>query len=358
MQKTSQLINIVKYIYFISGLNPFKLYNSLVEFFIYYSKRKFSPEEILLYNMLSKHNNGKYKQNIYSNEEYLAVQKKLNPKSSIQMTESKTHFYKLCQEKNIPTPKTFFHIEKISLSSTIEQVKRNIKAQLNTLPDGDFIVKPSLGTHGKGIFFFSKRASSFKMINEETLALDAFTQYLSTLCHSDEYLIQARMTNHKNISAFAPSEALQTLRINSLIVDEDCSILFCEFKQAGQGQLVDNFCMGQNNSTSWIVDLKTGQLIRGYQVNENGYGYKELDINTISQARNIYLPLWPETVELVRDAAKKFLPLKTVGWDVAITDEGPLIIEGNCFFDSASAIRDYDKRDIYQQLKKQVQAHV
>jgi len=308
--------------------------------------------------MLSNQNTCKYKQNIYSNEEYLSVQKKLNPESSVPMTESKTYFYKLCQEKNIPTPKTFFHIEKINVFSPIEQVKRNIKAQLNTLPDGDFIVKPSLGTHGKGIFFFSKKTSSFKMINEEALALDTFTQYLSTLCHSDEYLIQARMTNHKNITAFAPSEALQTLRINSLIVDEDCSILFCEFKQAGQGQLVDNFSMGQNNSTSWIVDLKTGQLIRGYQINKSGYGYKELSINTLSPPNNIHLPFWSETIELIRDVSKKFLPLRTVGWDVAITDEGPLIIEGNCFFDSASAIRDYDQKDIYQQLKKQVQAHV
>jgi len=354
MRRTTQLIEIVKYIYFISGLNPVKLYNSFAEFFIYYNKRMFSPEEILLYNMLSKHNICRYKKNIYSNEEYLSLQKKLNPASFVQMTESKTYFYKLCEQKGIPTPKIFFYINKESSSNTRKQIVTDVKYQLNSLSDGNFIVKPSSGTHGKGIFFFSKKAEEFQIIGAKTFTLDSFTYHLGALCYLHDYIIQERITNHTDILSFAPSDALQTLRVNSLIIDGECSIIFCLFKQAGYGQLVDNFNMGQNKSTLWVVDSKTGQLVQGYQINENGYGHKEV----LNFKKNICLPFWSETLELVRSASKQFLPLRTVGWDVAITNKGPIIIEGNCFFDPASSIEGYDQENIYQQLKKQVPSHV
>lgn len=354
MKKITQLIQIVKYIYFLSGPNPLKIYNNLTRFLLYYNKRKFSPEEILLYNMLSEESTCKYKENIYSNEEYLTLQKQLNPASFVQMTESKKYFYDLCEDKGIPTPKTLFHIKKVSLSNPKEQIESSIKNYLNSSPDGEFIVKPSSGTQGNGIFFYSKRANEFKITSGPALDLRNFTNHLSSLCSADDYLIQERVVNHVDIDSFAPSDALQTLRIYSLIIDEDCFILFCLFKQAGHGQLVDNFNKGQNKSTLWVVDSRTGQLVQGYQINENGYGYK----GALSFKENICLPFWPESIELVKSASKKFLPLRTVGWDVAITDKGPIIIEGNCFFDPASSIENYDRENIYQQLKKQVDTHV
>jgi hypothetical protein len=304
--------------------------------------------------MLSKENTCKYKANIYSNEEYLTLQKQLNPASFVQMTESKKYFYDLCEEKGIPTPKTLFHIKKVSLSNPKEQIESSIKNYLNSSLDGEFIVKPSSGTQGNGIFFYSKRANVFKIINEGALDLHAFTNHLSSLCSTDDYLIQERIANHVDIDSFAPSDALQTLRIYSLIIDEECFILFCLFKQAGHGQLVDNFNKGQNKSILWVVDSETGQLVQGYQINKNGYGHRE----ALSSKGNICLPFWSESIELIKNVSKEFLPLRTVGWDVAITNRGPIIIEGNCFFDPASSIEDFDRENIYQQLKKQVDRHV
>lgn len=39
--------------------------------------------------------------------------------------------------------------------------------------------------------------------------------------------------------------------------------------------------------------------------------------------------LWEEAFALVRGAAPHFLPLRTLGWDIAITPDGPMIIEAN-----------------------------
>ncbi len=40
-----------------------------------------------------------------------------------------------------------------------------------------------------------------------------------------------------------------------------------------------------------------------------------------------------EVQDLVRRAALAFAPLRTIGWDVAISDAGPSLIEGNVLWD-------------------------
>ena len=41
------------------------------------------------------------------------------------------------------------------------------------------------------------------------------------------------------------------------------------------------------------------------------------------------LPYWKETIELVKLAHRQFYTMQTIGWDIVITDDGPLILEGN-----------------------------
>jgi len=43
------------------------------------------------------------------------------------------------------------------------------------------------------------------------------------------------------------------------------------------------------------------------------------------------VPLFKEAVELVKKAAKIAPEVGYVGWDVAISVDGPVIVEGNCY---------------------------
>jgi hypothetical protein len=44
------------------------------------------------------------------------------------------------------------------------------------------------------------------------------------------------------------------------------------------------------------------------------------------------LPLWKEVLSLSEEAAYKFLPLRTVGWDLAITEKDVKLIEANAYY--------------------------
>jgi hypothetical protein len=39
---------------------------------------------------------------------------------------------------------------------------------------------------------------------------------------------------------------------------------------------------------------------------------------------------------LAERAARTFFPLRTVGWDIALTTDGPALIEGNPFWDPSN----------------------
>jgi hypothetical protein len=45
------------------------------------------------------------------------------------------------------------------------------------------------------------------------------------------------------------------------------------------------------------------------------------------------VPFIEDVRDLVTRAALAFTPLRTIGWDVAITDAGPSLIEGNVTWD-------------------------
>jgi hypothetical protein len=54
------------------------------------------------------------------------------------------------------------------------------------------------------------------------------------------------------------------------------------------------------------------------------------------------LPCWPETVAMVTKAANLFPDRTMIGFDVAITDRGPVIIEGNVQQSSEMVQRTHD----------------
>ncbi|SLN52463.1 hypothetical protein ROA7450_02634 [Roseovarius albus] len=45
------------------------------------------------------------------------------------------------------------------------------------------------------------------------------------------------------------------------------------------------------------------------------------------------MPFWTETVAMCLQAAKSFPNVRSIAWDVAVTEEGPLIVEGNTQWD-------------------------
>jgi hypothetical protein len=141
------------------------------------------------------------------------------------------------------------------------------------------------------------------------------------------YLIQECLKNHPELAPFG--SGLTSLRITSC-KDEagGFEVTNAVLKMSlAAGSSVDNFHQG---GAVCRVDVKSGEVgpawdnwIRRPCVLHHVHPV------TGAAIAGTRLPCWPETVAMVAKAASLFPDRIMIGFDVAITDRGPVIIEGN-----------------------------
>src|SRR5699024_10334690 len=75
------------------------------------------------------------------------------------------------------------------------------------------------------------------------------------------------------------------------------------------------------------VDVKTGAL-DSIAINNSRVQYERHPI-TNQAIKGFQIPFWDDVIEICKKAALEVPEVMCVGWDVAITNEGPVMIEGN-----------------------------
>ncbi|MET1028099.1 MAG: sugar-transfer associated ATP-grasp domain-containing protein [Dongiaceae bacterium] len=92
--------------------------------------------------------------------------------------------------------------------------------------------------------------------------------------------------------------------------------------------VVDNFHAG---GIAAAVDLKTGRLGSATDLgNDQAFGWVDAHPANGAPIQGRILPHWQDALALVRAAhGRAFSDRAMLGWDIAITDKGPMIVEGN-----------------------------
>lgn len=174
-----------------------------------------------------------------------------------------------------------------------------------------FVYKPLKAQEGIGIKSYT--LSNYKSV--EAL-YDALPKGVDALL--DEWIIQA-----PEMSKFY-EEGVNCIRVytflhNNIFRFVDAKVSF------GVGSDIVNATL--DSSIFGIVDVNTG-IITSDLANYNLDVFKEHPI-THFKAKGTQLPRWNEVLELARKAAYVVPQVAYVGWDIAITDKGPVLIEGN-----------------------------
>lgn len=298
---------------------------------------EFSPSEVFLLGlldpMITRHGQIGY----ISKQKLLGLQTKVNPADAFHLTEEKLDFYRRCEECRLPTPEILavYQTEPKRLPGfrAIESAD-DWKAFLAGHARLDFVIKPSSGVHGQGFRVLHWDGSSLYE-NERRLELDSF---LGELKKSEymTWLIQELLSSHEKIFELTGSPKLQTLRVVTLRGDsDDIRILIAYFRIIVGASVIDNFNFGESGNLVGTIDIKTGQLSEVLGCGSDGIGLEKVHVhpNTQNVFSGFALPFWNEVMDLVRESARVFAPLRTVGWDVAITDQGVALIEGNVTWD-------------------------
>jgi Sugar-transfer associated ATP-grasp len=95
----------------------------------------------------------------------------------------------------------------------------------------------------------------------------------------------------------------------------------------------DNFEHGASGNMLAAVDIQSGKICRTI----SGVGLNQVEIlqhpNTGAKLLGFEIPNWTDVVRLVNDSQKAFPGFLCPGWDIALCDDGPKILEVNAFGD-------------------------
>ena len=104
------------------------------------------------------------------------------------------------------------------------------------------------------------------------------------------------------------------------------------------GNAVDNFRDGRTGNLIARIDLVRGELGDSWGSASDGVGLARVALHpgTGVPFDGFRLPLWEEAKSLVEKAAILFLPMRCLGWDVALTPSGPVLVEANMWWDPSN----------------------
>lgn len=267
-------------------------------------------------------------------------QAKVNPKSWFWVTEHKDVFYQFCKRLDIPTPKLHAIYYKNSSGWALDSdAPYDENSWLQCIKEHfpeTFVIKPINGVHGKDIKIYTRKDQAFTDTNNASYSPEALLRTMQTDGKYNAFVIQERLVNHPDLKRLSDNNYLQTLRVNSFVDRTGkCRIVFSVLKLITGNSITDNFAGGATGNLIAQVDVTEGKIYQLYGPSKSGKGYAvvtEHDKITIPED-GYQIPLWAELCDTIEKAALQFVPVRSLGWDVAITPTGPVIIEANIRWD-------------------------
>ena len=241
---------------------------------------------------------------------------------------------------------TLFYTLNGDLYDFRSKVKTTADAVL-ALGDVQLFCKPLDGQCGKGIFLLQVKDGKMVAIEKkvyknnpiETIETEVDAAGLRDYCSSGRYLIQSFIRQHPDMAALHP-QSINTIRLLTVRSLKDGQIhVMPSILRIGTGDsIVDNTSQG---GLAVGIDMESGYLKQygfykpdfGREVEENGNIialFKE-DEHPDSHIRfaNFQIPYFQEVVSQARYYHSLMPSLHSVGWDIAIGEDGPIFIEGN-----------------------------
>ena len=171
-----------------------------------------------------------------------------------------------------------------------------------------FVKKPRFGLGGGGV------------VKVDAADIKDKAAYLEQMRADDEF-VEELVVQDPRWAALSPST--NTLRVMTFAHDDKSRLVFAVARVGSGASIMDNFHQG---GMGVLIDMDRGCLVG------NGFD-KKVNESPTSVTGVVFdgypIPYWDEVKEMVCEAALVNQGVNLIGWDVALSVNGPLIIEAN-----------------------------
>jgi len=226
----------------------------------------------------------------------------------------KHRFWQFCRETGLPAVPT---LALFGEGSDLAQ------------PEGTgLVLKPRFGSNARGLEFWESSGDGYRRLGLTPLAGEPLDWAglcahgaARRLAEGEEFILQPYLQLHPKLRAVAGNGMPAARMVTGLSPGGEVSLISATFARPGAGAIISN---GGAHRT---VDFASGCL---EPARVGQYRSIFTDSDLAKDLDGLALPDWPRACEIVLAAHRAF-PSRAVllGWDVAFTDEGPVLIEAN-----------------------------
>ena len=262
----------------------------------------------------------------------------------------KVKFNQYCTKNGIPVAKLYFSNvgnqfrsdDKMEEIESFDKFKEYLAKGFSLFGITKIFVKPNFGSLGTGCFILN-----IEDLNNPAILKDIYEEIIN-----GEFLFEELIKQHSAISEINPF-SVNTIRVDTYIDDlNEVQVLFAMIRFGRKGSVVDNASSGGFFVPINLNNFSLGEFGTQFLENGNNQIFKHPDTGYVFSGLKI--PYSEETVALVKKTASA-IGDRLTGWDIAITPDGPLIIEGNVTYHMGmqdTLIKGYKKHPIIKEIVK------
>jgi len=278
------------------------------------------------------------------------LQKRFNDASFVPVLQNKYLYHLFFTRHGLPVPNTLaYNVKKVFFLDTERVVVESVEGFRSLLErafrgcrhNDTLFLKEVAGAWGKGAH----------RVPKERLDDKEYLERLFEEIVSADFIIQEAIVQHEAVSALYP-HSINSIRIDTFTDQEgNVEILSALLRMGGHGNIVDNVTAG---GLFVGVDLQSGRLRPEASVFlKNGAATHLKHPDTGVAFRDYPLPFFEEVKTLAIAAAEKLPAIRLVGWDVVLSEEGPVLLEGNHLYHigmSEMAYGGYLKNPVFRKV--------
>lgn len=274
-------------------------------------------------------------ENYIGSDEVNEAHRVFSHKSDQQLTNDKIAFADHCRANGLPTIPVICAIDRkanVHPAGIMNGLDlENWLAIMSSAPARIFI-KPIAGIHGTDAFSATRTGNEWRYLGRTGSDQDLHSYCIENMKNRRGWIVQPEIRPHAEVAAKFSPRALSTVRMVTHMDKGTPRLLFAALRIPVGTSNTDNWSLGLSGNLVAPVDTEDGTLGSGRTSRSKTWPKMfatDTHPDTGERIKGYKLPNWHEAKALAIRAQQVFQRIPTLGWDIAITDTGPIIVETN-----------------------------
>ena len=236
------------------------------------------------------------------------------------LIDDKIIFHDLMNYYHLPVPKVFFiYKNKKFYIDNIPVCDKSIDKVISEVVEDRIFVKRYTGGEASGVFVFKKKGDVFYDGDNPVSA-----RYIREKYQDEKFFFEQKINQSILTKKFNP-DSVNTIRVLATSHNGTIKLLSATARFGRKGSFIDNAACG---GVSVAIDLETGTFADYGVLMYSPKKYYEHPYSSVKFSGNV-IDCWDKVLEVANRTLELFPPYCTVGFDIAITETGPLVVELN-----------------------------